>query len=89
MIDTGDWLLGATILIPGGLLLLVWSVKVWSNPDYIRSVSFMYKYFMRWLPDNTEPNEGQIRLYAAFGILMGTIGFVVGLLLVVLGLITT
>jgi hypothetical protein len=88
MTDIGNWLLGATILIPGGLLLLVWSVKVWSSPGYIRSVSFMYKYFMRWLPDNTEPTETQIRLYAAFGILMGTIGLLVGLL-VILGFVTT
>ncbi len=88
MTDIGNLLLGATILIPGGLLLLAWSVKVWRSPGRIRSVGFMYKYFVRWLPDNIEPTERQIKLYAAFGILMGTIGLLVGLL-VILGFVTT
>lgn len=80
MIEIESLICAVVAIIPGGLFLLVWSIRVWRKSDYVRSIGFMYKYFMRWLPDDAEPTEGQIKAYAALGFLMGTMGVLVGLL---------
>lgn len=79
MTNPGNSILGALVLIPGGLFLLLWSVRVWRSPDTIRSIGFMYKYFLRWLPNDAVPTERQIKLYAGLGIFIGSIGISAGL----------
>ncbi len=72
-------------LLPLGLFLLGWSIRVWQKPSAIRSISFMYQYFLRWyawLPGNSEPTEKHIKLYAACGIILGALGVLGGLLVI-------
>jgi hypothetical protein len=86
MTNPGNLLLGALVLIPGGLCLLLWSIRVWWSPEYIRSIGFMYKYFLRWLPDDAVPTEKQIKSYAGLGVFIGSFSVSVGLLFTIASL---
>ncbi len=83
MANPGNPILGALVLIPGGAFLLFWSVRVWRSPDTIRSIGFMYKYFLRWLPDDAVPTNRQIKSYAGLGVFIGFVSVSVGLLFTV------
>ncbi len=80
MSDLTDAICASVFLIPGGMLLLVWSMRVWYRPNSVRSIGFMYKYFLRWVPAGTEPTANQVKAYAVGGVICGLLAIAVGLL---------